>query len=285
MANTTDDALSLAKSLAFWPDSGPLTDTQLLALLTEECKRRVFPLVLKAAQDYYVQDADYTITADQQLYRLPARAHNGRLSDVLLVDSSSNESSLGQRRQAESRRPQGSAYEFFFKGDWVGLEPTPSTTENTLRLRYYLAPATYVPVASCALVSTVGESRISTASPSSLDAHTSFDLVSVAGLGASVSIGEAATSSGGDLTLGGAVPDQLAVGDYACAAGESCVISLPDQAYSVLVDFLVVRMMQAQKDQAGAKEALSHAQEGVSGLIDQLTDRVDYESEVYVSDV
>lgn len=291
MANTTDAALTLAKTLSMWPSgTGPLTDTQLLSILTEECRRRVFPAVLRAQQDYYVLDKDFTITADQQLYALPAYAHNGRLNDVLLVTEDGTEVSLPQRRQGEADRGRGAyatsdtSYEWFFKGDAIGLYPTPSSTRYTLRMRYYPNPASYVAVSGCSVVSSLTSTVITATQPYPDSSETSFHLVSTAGQGAPFAVDLAGTIATVNLTTAETIPTGLAAGDYVCSAGQSCVISLPDQAYSVLVDLLVARMMQSQKDKQAASDALAHAREGLAGLVDALSDRVDHESEVYTSD-
>lgn len=127
----------------FWPGSNaPLTSAEILSFADAEIAGSLWPDLLAAQGDYYVSTQDHTITADYARYRLPKRAY-GPIKDVLLVDDDGNEASVDLINLEElGHFPIVTGqYKHFIDGDFLGLYPTPSVTDGTLRVRYYRYPS------------------------------------------------------------------------------------------------------------------------------------------------
>ena len=296
MANTTADLLTSVQARAFWPSSGaPLTDAQILTLANEELRDYVFPFVLQARSEYRLADLDHSITSSTQLYRCPPRAHAGRLSDVLYVDTNSNETSL-DRMWLEEVGNQGQLhgtvassigrdYQWFFKGDFVGLYPTPSTTADTLRLRYYMRPGKLVTEAAAGQITAITGATLTIATvPATWTTANTFDLVSATGTHATLAIDLAAgtvnTGASADIDLSVAPTSELAVGDWIALAGESPIPNIPEAVHSLLYHRTVIRMMEG----AGDLDKWKLANAATAGYEDAarklLSDRIDGEPDI-----
>jgi hypothetical protein len=292
----TDDLLTLAKVRAFWPDEGaPLDDDALLALLTSEARDTLFPQIVKLRQDYGQAFQEYSLAANQQQYRLPHRAHAQRVAGVSIYDSAGNIVKPPLIRQSDVAREWGAydettsdleRFRYFLSGNRVNLYPRPSSAFATMRLTYNLTPATYVLAADCRQIATYNGATIITAG-SNFPAWTSVDIYANGGAGEHLLLAGAGAAVTTTLTLSTIPPlihgvNDIAVGDWVCSAGESCVISFPDVACSVLCDLLVARMHESQGDQQGYASAVGRVKDGMQQVEELLGDRTDDEAETYV---
>ena len=297
MAQTTDDALTLAKARAYWPSTSaecPLTDAQLLTILTHELRDVVWPALVKLRAEFGLRYIDRTLVASQQLYRMPARAHGSRVAGVELLDAAGNVYKPVLKRRSDIARESGDSTEttgnleemwYFLSGSRVGIHPMPSSALGTLRIWYYVQPPTLVATSDCRQVATYNGSTSITAA-SNFPAWTGdVDITSPdadgEALGFDVGVTSIVTTT---LTLSESpeYASDIAVGDWVSAAGQSCVISVPEPGYSALVDLLVARMHEALKDADGYARSVGRAKDALTGMVELLGDRVDDESETYV---
>lgn len=151
---TADLLLAQVKARCLWPTSGtaPLTDAEILSFADAEIIGSLWPDLLGAQGDYYTATLDYDITADVPRYRLPEKSY-GPIKDVTLVDSDGEEQSVAMMNLEElghqaERRATGGRFVHFIDGDFLGLYPTPSATDGTLRIRYYRHPSALCLVAA-----------------------------------------------------------------------------------------------------------------------------------------
>jgi len=266
-----------------WPDAGgPLSDEELLDLLSEEILSDVAPVVEQTREDYYVQDLTYALVADKQLYRMPPRSIGNILLDVLYVNLNGKEFTVpyisGENATFPSEfylsaDPSGLGHrKFFFRGENVGIHPTPQDSVGSFRFRYYLRPASLVKLEKVGTITTIGaagsgggtERRFTCSNiPTEFTTSEVYDIVRKDGsfsrthldlTGADIVTGASGTIDfeEDDLSV-----DDIQVGDYICIADQSPVPQLPDTFHSLLKQRLMTIMLQAQKKWDAARASQS----------------------------
>jgi len=306
---TTDDLLTECKLTPYWSDSdGPLTDAEILRIANSEMQSHVFPLVLNASKGAWRSyDFDQSITADQQYYRLPPRSHGSRLYDVVYVNSNSDESSIPVLKESESaeyyNRSTGRGPDrFYIKDGSVWLLPTPNSTTGTLRLKYPMRPGKLVATSAgstpaAAKITTIGAA----ASGGGTERTFTFDTVPTAwtdgdlmdvvrGDGAfetsALDMTSADISTGASGTVDVEEADftvaDIAVGDYFCLAGESCIPQIPDVAHPYLVARVKVQMAIVNRDRDGYNMEKDVAAAMRAELEEMLGERVEGEPDIVV---
>lgn len=88
MILTTDDLIADIKIRGAVPTSQDrFTNARFLSLANSEMQTKIFPMVLRARQNYFEYDVDTTVNASG-LYHIHTRAYLGIVSNVALIDSS-----------------------------------------------------------------------------------------------------------------------------------------------------------------------------------------------------
>lgn len=291
MAYTTANFLSSVERQSFSPaNQATFSTSDILALGDEILLSTIIPELVGVREEYYVTYKDYTITANQAAYILPQRSMGMAAREVQIVDSSGNVRNL-PRISVDTLHIRGSGTAstpdaFYLRGDSIVLSPTPSSTSNTLRVYYSSAPGALVETTACAVISAINTSTnvISvTTIPSTWVTGNSFDLIQATGSHSPLSIDNVSTSvSGTDITLP-SLPTGLAVGDYVCLAGESCLIQLPNDVRPILATLVAAEMLISMNQPNGEKLLAK----GMARLVQSLkliTPRVSGEVEVILPD-
>lgn len=241
-------------------------------LIDEEIRSKMIPLILSNLEELYVRQLNYPIQANQSSYLIPSRAIASSLRDVMVVSSTNDldrrpldrlapedlytsTSGGGRNRIAVGKNG------FYLEGNNVILFPTPTAAQNILRLSYYCRPNSVVDVNACAQVQTINSAlnQITVASlPTSFSASTPLDFVKAnPGFECSALDQVPATIVGMTLTFSNSLPKDLAIGDYICLAGQSCVIQAPVELQPLLVQYVTVRILSSQGDTEALRSALS----------------------------
>ena len=304
MGFTTADLLTRAKLYGWSPaSSGSVTDTEFLQLADDELQSYVFPRVLEAKGEYRVATSDASITAGQTVYRLPTRAHAGRLRDVLYIDTAGNAVSLPMMDPEElGTRFSSYALEsmpraWYFQDSNVVVWPAQSTTRGTLRRTYFMRPGTLVATSACAKITTIGAAssggagyrRFTCANvPTSVTTSVTVDMVRadggfetshidmavhavVTGAAGTIDIAETA------LTVG-----NISVGDYISIAGEACIPQVPDICHPWLARRVATLFLETQQDDGAMKASVAAADRMEQRILETLTPRVDGEPKTIV---
>lgn len=237
------------------PD-GRFEDSELLDLAYDALLSEIVPMVLDSREDYFVTYKDYAITADQSHYVIPTRALNGVLREVKLIRGS--EVVNLERRDLEdiTSTATGTPDSFYINGNDVVLYPTPSTTENTLRLYYFIRPSRIVTVAECGVITGISGNTVSLSIPTGWTTSNTFDLIRGKAHYDVLAIDlEASSVSGGAITFTSSVPSILAVGDYVALAEETCFAFLPPEGHVALVQCAVTSALESIGDPNAALSA------------------------------
>ena len=239
------DQLNLKGSLP----EGRFTDQELLDLTYDSLLSEVVPIVLLAREDYYVTYIDYPVTAGQDTYDLPSRALNGVLREVKLIRGTQIVDLT--RRDLESIRTtqSGTPNSFYTSGDSLVLYPSPSVTQDTLRVYYFIRPSKLVPVSSCGRITAISGNDCTITIPSGWTTANTFDLVKGTGSFKIISIDLSATSvASGIVTFSSTLPTSLQIGDYITLSGETCFPMLPPEGHIALIQSAVTTALESIGD-------------------------------------
>jgi hypothetical protein len=222
---------------------------------------------MKLREDFLVQSVDYTISAGTT-YRLPNRLVGNKLRDLKLYNNS-NYSDLN-RLFEEDRQYKRTGY--YLTGNKIELSE--DITTGTLRLNYYLTPNSLVLTTSCAIISSIDSTTqvTVTALPSSIAVNSVVDFVQDAAPNDLLAFNQTVTGVAGTSLTFASLPTGLAVGDYVCIAGQSCVPLVPEELVSVLMQATLVSCLSSKKDKAVEFESKKLA-DMIAAMLDLLTPR------------
>jgi hypothetical protein len=250
LAWTTDDLVSAIKRKVQSPSGGfQLTDQQVLDTAWEETMKRIVPPVRAVREDYWTTTTDVSITANVNYVRVPPRASQTTFTDVWLVLADGSTKPM-TRIPVERRYPFATEQTgpeptwYVLEGDKCIMAPTPTGSGMSLRFMYDRRPSRYVPVSSCALISAVGATTLTT-SGGTWSANEVVDVVQADSPFDVMLQSTTCTQSAGTFTFAAGVLTNkgIAVGDYVADAGYTCVLPLADILHPALVDFTAAALM------------------------------------------
>lgn len=264
-AKTTDDLLTEVRDEAQLPTTdGRIDSAGILRLASKRLSTTIADLLVSLRQERWVTThADIPIVSGTARYRIPSRALATGVADILIVDGSdvydAPEIDAEERWRYTSgqRGPWRSPFGYTWEGDRIVLLPTPDTSGYSLRVRYPRQPARLVEVDDCMLISSLTATTLTTLSLPSASAWASgptIDVVKSAPGGDVLMMDTAATTSVLTLTVA-AVDSEVAVGDYACLAGETCIPPIPESVWPLLVAETALAVLRAIGDPTGTADA------------------------------
>lgn len=159
--------------------------------------------------------------------------------------------------------------------------PDANSSRFSLRVRYPRQPSRLVPVAECALVSSVASNVITVAAvPSAWGAAETVDTIQGVPHADALGLDQSATISGSDITIAAGVSSELAAGDYVTLAGETCVPPVPEVVWPALTSATSVDVLTSIGDEAHSSSQMSKAGRQFSRAKRLLTPRNRGEREV-----
>lgn len=301
MGHTTDDLLTRAKLYSFFPSSTggpPLTDAEILQLADDDLQNYVFPKVLASSGEWRVTDYAIALAASTSTYRLPSRAHLGRLRDLLYINASSERWSvpvidpemLGTLYT--SAQTASSPDRFYFADGSIALYPAIGTSPTgSLLAKYYMRPGTLVATSAAACITAIGAADTGGAGyrrftcsnvPASVTASVTLDLIRADGgfetshIDLAVHARTVGASGTIDIIETALSTTKIAVGDYFCLAGESCIPQIPNAMHAWLARRTAVCILE-QTDPTAIQRAQDKADETESAIVSTLGPRIDGE--------
>lgn len=278
-AITADQLLARVKARAQIPSTeGRLTDAEILALADDAILLSLGREMYDADDGRWIQTAaDADVTSGTADYRIPARAWSSGVDSVALIDSQGNEIPLAYVDRTEiAMWQQGGLWAapcFTILGDRIKLLPTPTDSAYDLRVRYVRRPSRLVLIEDAAQVKSVGPTTwdANTTVPSAWGATEILDYITGQtgdSLADSVSTGYS-TPNFTPATM----PSELQALDYACLAGESCVVQAPDTAIPYLADLVARDVCVALGDNEGADRCAALAEQRRRDVSQALAER------------
>ena len=289
MPYTSDDLVSAVRMRCQLPDQdadGKFSDADIRELATEELFTTLLATLRGARGDYYVTAYDYTIASGVSDYRIPTRAQGASLRDLTIIDTSGNGYSVPHipLEDADIFAKTGSFYwpggvAHVLQGNFIKLRPEPTSSGDTLRVRYYQRPGRLVGTAEAMKVTGFGPNptQVQGDVPASWTTSNIFDAILAAPnfdtLTTDEAVSAVTTGVGGSVTFTNPYPTELAVGDYIALATESPVCQLPVELYPALVSAACVRVLESLGDLQAAGVAQSKLSEQLARALVQLEPR------------
>lgn len=278
MGKTTTTMIADIKLIGSFPTTDSLfSNANYLSLLTREQLTTIVPLLNKVNEEYFITEKDYAVTANQSSYRIPARAVGSQLRDVQLISSGGDVTGLVRLYEDNRESSNDGQQGYYFKGNSVLLSPTPVTTNgDTLRLIYMRRPSTFVLPSACGEIISINTSLnqvVVSALPSTMTASTAVDFIQGDSPYDLLSMDAAISSVSGTTVTFSSLPTDLAVGDFICLAGETCVPMIPEELVDVLVQATLCACLSSKKDKAVELE-LQKLEQLKNSFVEMLTPRV-----------
>ena len=244
--------------------------TDFYALADDSIRAKIIPLVLKHMAEFYVYPCNYTVQSNVSTYAIPPRAINSILRSVQIVSSTDPDTRVNLDQLSIEDLYAGISGNvrflvkkngFYIEGNNVVLYPTPTQNLDILRLNYFIRPNQLVDPSACGLITAIntGANTITVAgAPSAWTTSNTFDLVKGQPGFDCTAIDQSVTSIlAGVITFTSTLPTNVAVGDYVCLAGQSCVVQVPVELQPLLTQYVCVRVLAAQGDSTALKNALA----------------------------
>jgi hypothetical protein len=289
-AYTTALLLSSIERKSFAPDNQATFETSdILAIADEVTKNEILPAILEAREEFFSTYKDYSITASQGAYAIPARAIGMIAREVHVVDSGGNVRNLPRvsvDRLHMLSATTGAPEAFYLRGNNIVLYPTPSATEDTLRVYYFLRPADLVETTSTDIISAINTStNVVTVStiPSTWVTGDIFDFTKKDGAHEPRGIEFTSSNITSTAITFSSLPSDLAVGDYVSITGQTSLVQLPPDFQPILADFVAAEML-LNMSQPGGKELYEKAMKRLEAAQRLITPRVLGEDEIILPD-
>jgi hypothetical protein len=277
VAYTTADLLASVSRLAFIP-AGQVTfsDAEILAIADEETQTKIMPRLMAIREEYFVYPYSTSIVQGQRLYAVPSRSIGGMVREVRKVNSNGTYYDLERIEPEDVQGEQlGTPRQFYLEGESVALYPTPSATQETLQISFYIEQGKLVDVTQSGVISNIDtNTKIVTLAtiPSTWATNDLFDFAAGRGNQAYKGIDSQGTVSSNTIQFP-SLPETLAVGDYVTQAETSALVQLPRNMRAVLAQFTAARLLEAQ-NQPGADKMAETAVMSLEAAIRMLSPRV-----------
>lgn len=254
MATTTDLINSLALQGAF-PDSvsSLFSNANFLSILNLEMGKEVVPLLNRVNEEYFLQTKTIALVSGTNLYRMPTRAIGSALRDVQLLGNSGSVTGLNRLFEEDRTSLSSNAQGYFLKGNQVEVSPVPTSSTDSLRLLYFRRPSKLVLPIACGQIlsiNTVLNQVVVTSLPSTMTAGVLTDFVQANSPYDILDMDLAIASVSGTTVTFASLPADLAINDYICLAGESCVPGIPEELISILVQAALCTALSSKKDKS-----------------------------------
>ena len=218
---------------------------------------------------------------------MPARAIAGKINDIQIINSNNNRISLPRITTAEIRYTSpASPQAFYFKGDFIGLNPIPSSNTRLL-IAYYARPsALTLPDTAYQITAIVDDSSDETyyqvdRAVNNLDNGAKIDILSSRGLHQVIYKDiEINYIDAGDRVYLVNAPDNIPLQSYIVQAGTSPFIQCPQELYPWLEELVVTKVHESNGDFEAMKLAQEKANLIREQILSLLTPRAETESQI-----
>lgn len=231
-----------------------LSNSDLLAMATEELQTYIMELLTSTREEYRVFYTDVTVVAGTAQYLIPERASGDKVRDVLMLSGSTYiPLSRVEPERATQSTQTGVVGGYYFEDNTLVLVPTPSSA-GTLRVKYLRRPSALVATSAVATVNSIDATRriITTSAtiPSTIVSGIRVDIVdNNPGFRThSMDLLTQATTSGTTITVTSDIPTSVASGDLVCLAGESSIAQCPVELHPLLAQRTAVKALEAVGD-------------------------------------
>lgn len=280
MSYTTTDLLSTVKVRGMFPDAstGSLSSASLLNLATEELHIVLVPLILSVREKYYETYADTALTASQATYAISKRAIGGIVSSVQYIyNNAVYQLNPIDPNSVSTTNTSPFPNSFYFENNNLVIYPTPSTTQGTLRMRFFQRPSRLAQTSNCAQVTsfdTVAKTVTCSSVPSTWGNGSTVDFIPQGIPYTPYGLDQAVTGvSSGVISFSASLPSALAISDWVALSEYTPIPELPFEFFPVLAQATVVKGLEAIGDQLNLPIAQQKLQAYLENAIKLVTPR------------
>lgn len=266
MFYTTDTLIDSVKNGALVPVSqATFENSDIIDMANSEMQLRIAPDLISMREDFFLRSKTVSISSNISRYAMPERALGNALKDLFYVDTNSNKFPLKKiniHDISTNSASGGYPLYFFLQGDYINVQPIPSSASGSLEIWYYERPNQLVLTASCAKITSIAtngsnkEFTVNTDLSSSLSAGSYVDFLSgkspfltwstdVPIVSISSTVISVATSNVLDQASSSALPQ---VNDYICPAQKANIPMIPQEAHPLLSEMVQEKIIQAFGD-------------------------------------
>lgn len=231
------------------------TLADIVALMDNELSMGVVPLLKKTQQNYFVYNADVTITQGTSAYTFPTRAVGNAVRDVVLLDASGNEVALNnlEREYIKVQFPFNfvpSIWSFgmYVSANDINLYNTLIQSYTAYRLRFITErrPNGLTLSENCGQITAITGNVLTLSNvDSAWTTSTTFDIINQLPPFQSRGDDQTITAiTGSQITLS-SVPTGIAIGDWVCPAMLSCIPQIPYDIFPLLTERTVATLAEA----------------------------------------
>jgi len=199
---TTDTLITTALRRAMIPEEqSTFTDADIIDMMNEEFNIHIVPMVMRAHEEFYIDQDDQTIVANKSTYKIPYRALGNKTRSSAIVDSGGGFSEMTRLSYEDRQKGHNILYGFYVENDSLILEDNLSTN-GKLRTSYYLQPNTLVKAERAATTTAISNKYAEIVSTSYADLPT--DSIEIAGV---TFVAQSGAATLGDATFQAATSD------------------------------------------------------------------------------
>lgn len=273
---TTDNFVTAVKRVAHIPvGNSTFTAADLLAIGDTEMRTRVAPKVASCRENYWLTTQDQAVDSDGNEYPLPSKALGSAIVDVM-VRSGENLIHLSRIEASDLYSTQYSvrpAYCYYIED--ATLKLIPNNISGTVVMWYYRIPSQLTAVENCAQITAIASNTVTVSSvPSTFSVLPEMDIVSQQpGFNVLKKDSSPVSVVSSDI-LFDEIPETVAVGDYVCLSGQSCVVQCPLEWIECLVQATAVKIYEIQgyeKKHDGALKTLMEMENMAMSLVSPRT--------------
>lgn len=286
---TTSDLVTSVKNRAMIPDAsaGSFSSATLLNFATEELLLTLVGIILSCREKYYETSVDTAVQAAVAAIPIPTRAIGNTVSAVMYV----YQQAIRQLQPIDPSTvntlvPAAYPTNYYFQNNQVVLYPVPSSSQGTIRLRYFQRPNRLEQTSNCAQITSfdpVGMTATCAGGvPSTWSSGTLLDWIpGNAAQATPYGLGFAVTGVSGNVISFAALPVANAAilapgptnGDWLAITEFTPIPEIPFEFQVVLAQMTAVKALEAQNDQVGLQVAMAKLDQYMQSAIKMIAPR------------
>jgi hypothetical protein len=292
---TVDSLITQVQTTALSPNSqSQFQSPQVLIFMNNEMRLNVTGLIKSVMEEYFVTSLQFPVGAGNS-YTIPARCMGGALRQIVLVDSSGNWIDITKMALEDIVITSYTFYTlpiwnygYYMMNDKAYLFPNQGNSETayTLQINYERQPNDLILSTSCGQITAINPATkqvtVNYVDPS-WTASTTFDIINNQPQFSSIQDDQAITNINGSVLTFSSIPTGLAIGQWVCPAGLSCIPQIPYALFPLLVLRSAIRIAVAMGDAqlvAALKDDYKTAEDIALKMI---TPRVENEQKIIVN--
>lgn len=290
-----DSLITQVQISALSPNSqSQFQSPQVLLLMNNELKLNISSLIKSVSEEYFVTSKQYTVTPGQS-YLIPTRCMGGAMRQIVLTNQQGQWIDITKMALEDITVSNYMFYSlpiwtfgYYLMNDQVNLYPQQGLnyTQYNLQINYERQPNDLILSTSCGLITAIntGTSQVTVnyIDPS-WTINTTFDIISPQPQFSSVQDDQTVTNINGFVLTFSSIPSGLAVGQYVCPAGQSCIPQIPYALFPLLVQRTVLKMAEGLGDAQQIQTARNSYEEMKENALKMITPRVGNELNIIVN--